>query len=108
MDKIYFKLKDTLINGYVGENPRARSYITWKLTIPPYIERIFLPENTVREDFNILEAEGVVSIDKFDILKEIFREIHAEAVREIDKASRKIQEAKSRQSTENTDDSRFN
>lgn len=108
MNKIYFKLKDTLIKGYVGENPRARSYITWKLTIPPYIEGIFLPENTVREDFNILEAEGVVSIDKFDKIKEIFREIHAEAVREIDKASRKIQEAKSRQSTENTDDSRFN
>lgn len=105
MDKIYFKLKDTLINGYVGENPRARSYITWKLTIPPYIEKKILPENTVRDDFDILEAEGVVSIDNFDRLMEIFREIHAEAVREIDKASEKIQEANARQSTA---ESRFN
>lgn len=59
----------------------------------------------MRDDFDILEAEGVVSIDNFDRLKEIFREIHAEAVREIDKASEKIQEANARQSTA---ESRFN
>lgn len=106
--RIYLKLKDTLINGYVGENPRARSYITWKCTIPTYVIRRIRPENTVQEDFNILEEENVVSIDMLDNLKEIFREIHAEAVREIDKASREIQEAKARQSTENTADSRFN
>lgn len=101
--RIHQNLKKKLANEFVGVHQGANSYITWKLLIPTYAKSRLLPENTVFQDMEVLERENVFSVGNYESLKEIFEEIHVDAVKAIEVASREIQNLSP--STENAADS---
>lgn len=90
VDDIYRKLKDTLINGYVGHNSRSESYVKWKIYFIKFCHFPAQAENTVFDNFQFMEQEGYLSKFKLENLENIFPILKKRAVDEIKLASKKI------------------
>lgn len=86
---VHNKLLCDLATDYIDPDESSVSFIRWKYGVKNYFERPF--RTTIFEDMDILEREGWVKIEKYDVLEHLFVNIHVQAKDVINKALQEIE-----------------
>lgn len=77
-----------MATDYIDPDESSVSFIRWKYGVKNYFERPF--RTTIFMDMKILEEEGWVKIEKYDVLEHLFVNINVKAKDVINEALQEI------------------